>query len=212
MLTLMRKDLQVVAGFGWLIAWLVAPSYLVPVLTASRTGGAIFWVNVAFATASLVSVCLLDARSGADRFVHSLPVTRTDVVAAVMALLVAAGSTWLASRGYFWSDDWVLMTQVANEGLTPARLLTPHGGHLQPASYLIIAALRALGGPLPWAASVALGGVLLVVALLLTWWLVRVLVGPRPAALVPFGAVAMSGLSYTVSSWPASTATTSRPR
>ena len=82
MLTLMRKDLRVVAGFGWLIAWLVAPSYLVPAMTASRAGGTIFWVNVAFATAALVSVCLLDARSGADRFIHSLPVTRADVVRA----------------------------------------------------------------------------------------------------------------------------------
>lgn len=79
---LMRKDLRVVAGFGWVLAWLVAPSYLVPVMTASRAGGMIFWVNVAFATAALVSVCLLDARSGADRFIHSLPVTRADVVRA----------------------------------------------------------------------------------------------------------------------------------
>jgi hypothetical protein len=42
MLTLMRKDLRVVAGFGWLIAWLVAPSYLVPAMAASRAGGTIF--------------------------------------------------------------------------------------------------------------------------------------------------------------------------
>jgi hypothetical protein len=89
MLTLMRKDLRVVAGFGWLLAWLVAPSYLVPVMTASRAGGMIFWVNVAFATAALVSVCLLDARSGADRFVHSLPVTRTDVVRARYGTAIA---------------------------------------------------------------------------------------------------------------------------
>jgi hypothetical protein len=89
MLTLMRKDLRVVAGFGWLLAWLVAPSYLVPAITASRSGGMIFWVDVAFATAALVSVCLVDARSGADQFVHSLPVTRTDVVRARYGTAVA---------------------------------------------------------------------------------------------------------------------------
>jgi hypothetical protein len=96
MLTLMRKDLRVVAGFGWLIAWLVAPSYLVPAMTASRAGGTIFWVDVAFATAALVSLCLLDARSGADRFVHSLPVTRTDVVRARYGTAVALAVVVLA--------------------------------------------------------------------------------------------------------------------
>lgn len=94
MLTLMNKDLRVVGGFGWLVVWLVAPSYLVPAMLAARMGGGIFWVNVAFGTAAIVSVCLIDARSGADRFIHSLPVTRTDVVrarygtAVVLALLV----------------------------------------------------------------------------------------------------------------------------
>jgi hypothetical protein len=95
MLTLMRKDLRVVAGFGWLLAWLVAPSYLVPVMTASRAGGMIFWVNVAFATAALVSVCLLEARSGADRFIHSLPVTRADVVRARYGTAIALAAVVL---------------------------------------------------------------------------------------------------------------------
>ena len=76
MLTLVRKDIAVVAAFGWLIVWLVAPSYLVPAIAAARTGRVFLWVNVAFAAAAIVSVCLLDARSGADRFIHSLPVRR----------------------------------------------------------------------------------------------------------------------------------------
>jgi len=91
MLTLVRKDIGVVAAFGWLIVWLVAPSYLVPAIAAARTGGVYLWVNVAFAAAAIVSVCLLDARSGADRFIHSLPVTRADVVRAryVTAIVLA---------------------------------------------------------------------------------------------------------------------------
>ena len=80
MLTLVHKDLRAVAGYGWLLAWLVAPSYLVPALAAARGGGVLFWFDVVFATAALVSICLMDARSGADRFIHSLPVTRADVV------------------------------------------------------------------------------------------------------------------------------------
>jgi hypothetical protein len=93
MLRLVRKDIRVVAAFHWLIVWLVVPSYLVPAVMA-RGGGAAFWVNVAFGAAAIVSVCLLDARSGADRFIHSLPLTRTDVVrgrygtAVVLALVV----------------------------------------------------------------------------------------------------------------------------
>ncbi len=89
MLTLVRKDFAVVAAFGWLIVWLVAPSYLVPAIAAARTGRVFLWVNVAFAAAAIVSVCLLDARSGADRFIHSLPVRRADVVRARYVTAVA---------------------------------------------------------------------------------------------------------------------------
>jgi hypothetical protein len=94
MLRLIQKDLRVIAAFGWLIVWLVAPSYVVPAMLAARGGGAILWVHVAFGAAAIVSVCLLDARSGADRFIHSLPLTRTDVVrgrygtAVVLAFMV----------------------------------------------------------------------------------------------------------------------------
>ena len=94
MLRLIQKDIRVIAAFGWLIAWLVAPSYLVPAMVAARAGGAALWVNVAFGAAAIVSVCLLDARNGADRFIHSLPITRADVVrgrygtAVVLALIV----------------------------------------------------------------------------------------------------------------------------
>jgi hypothetical protein len=96
MLRLIRKDIRVIAAFGWLIAWLVAPSYLVPAMVAARAGGAMLWVHVAFGAAAIVSACLLEARSGADRFVHSLPVTRADVVrgrygTAVVAALIVMG-------------------------------------------------------------------------------------------------------------------------
>ncbi|MCK7523963.1 MAG: ABC-2 transporter permease [Ignavibacteriales bacterium] len=91
MLTLVRKDIAVVAAFGWLIVWLVAPSYLVPAIAAARTGEVFLWVNVAFAAAAIVSVCLLDARSGADRFIHSLPVTRADVVRARYVTAIVTG-------------------------------------------------------------------------------------------------------------------------
>lgn len=99
MLTLMRKDLRVVAGFGWLLAWLVAPSYLVTAFAAARSGAVMFWLDVVFATAALVSVCLMDARSGADRFIHSLPVTRADVVRGryATAVLLGAGSAVLGA-------------------------------------------------------------------------------------------------------------------
>ena len=114
MLRLIQKDVRVIAAFGWLIMWLVAPSYLVPAMLAARAGGVFLWVNVAFGAAAIVSVCLLDARSGADRFIHSLPLTRTDVVrgrygtAVVLALVVmgiGAGfglAVWSASRDGAW--------------------------------------------------------------------------------------------------------------
>jgi hypothetical protein len=134
MLTLMRKDLQVVAGFGWLIAWLVAPSYLVPVMTASRAGGMIFWVNVVFATAALVSVCLLDARSGADRFVHSLPVTRTDVVRARYGSAVTLAIVVL---GIGAAAGMALSTATAPSGANWPRWFAPDVG----LAYLVVMAV-----------------------------------------------------------------------
>ena len=38
---------------------------------------------------------------------------------------------------------------------------------------------KLIGGSLPWVAMSVLAGVLLLVALLTTWWAVRELVGPR---------------------------------
>ena len=106
MLKLMQKDITVVTAFGWLIVWLVVPSYLVPATAAARTGGVFLWVNVAFGAMMIASVCLLDARNGADRFIHSLPVTRTDVVLArygtalvLTAVALAAGAAIAVVRG-----------------------------------------------------------------------------------------------------------------
>ena len=99
MLTLMHKDLRAAAGYGWPLAWLVAPSYLVPAFAAASSGGALFWLSVAFAAAALVSICLMDARGEADRFIHSLPVTRADVVRGRYgtAVLLGAGSAVLGA-------------------------------------------------------------------------------------------------------------------
>jgi hypothetical protein len=78
MLSLIRKDLGVVAAF----CALALPIYLVGVVSAARAGGVMFWVNVAFGVTLMLSVCLLDTRNGAGRFTHSLPVTRAGVVRA----------------------------------------------------------------------------------------------------------------------------------
>jgi hypothetical protein len=134
MLTLMRKDLRVVAGFGWLLAWLVAPSYLVPVMTASRAGGMIFWVNVAFATAALVSVCLLEARSGADRFIHSLPVTRADVVRARYGTAIALAAVVL---GIGAAAGMALALATAPPGAAWPRWFSPDVG----LAYLVVMAI-----------------------------------------------------------------------
>ena len=134
MLTLMRKDLRVVAGFGWLLAWLVAPSYLVPVMTASRAGGMIFWVNVAFATAALVSVCLLEARSGADRFIHSLPVTRADVVRARYGTAIALAAVVL---GIGATAGMMRALATASPGAAWPRWFSPDVG----LAYLVVMAV-----------------------------------------------------------------------
>lgn len=134
MLTIVRKDIAVVAAFGWLIVWLVAPSYLVPAIAAARTGRVFLWVNVAFAAAAIVSVCLLDARSGADRFIHSLPVRRADVV---RARYVTAGALAVIVLGIGAAAGVIRLLASASSGEAWPRWLAPDIG----LAYVIVMAI-----------------------------------------------------------------------
>lgn len=126
---------------------------------------------------------------------------RVDLLALAIAVLATIAALVLALPGYFWSDDWVMLSQLANEGLGVGRMVTQHGGHLQPGTYLLFSLGKLIGGSLPWVAMSVLAGVLLLVALLTTWWAVRELVGPRPIALLPLLVVSVSALTYSTSSW-----------
>jgi hypothetical protein len=102
MLNLFIKDIKV----GAIFLWAVVPLYVVTALQVSRVGAGFFWVNVTCASLLLVAVSMLDWKTEAEPFVHSLPVTRAMVVraryltAAVVGLLsLGIGSAIGAARG-----------------------------------------------------------------------------------------------------------------
>lgn len=92
MLNLFLKDLRAGAVF----LWAAVPFYVLWGLQVFSFGGAFFWGTVISASLLVVGVCTLDWKNGADLLVHSLPVTRADVVRARYLTAAAAGALSLA--------------------------------------------------------------------------------------------------------------------
>ncbi|MGB2737304.1 MAG: hypothetical protein WBB44_09005 [Candidatus Nanopelagicales bacterium] len=124
-----------------------------------------------------------------------------DWLAAVVVVAAVVVSIYVGVRGYFWSDDWVMLSRIANEGVNPARMFEAYGGHLQPATLLLFGFGVAIGGGTPWLPMVVLASLLLAGAGVTTWLAVRSLVGPRPLAVVALLVPMLSALSYPSSTW-----------
>ncbi|MGV1037903.1 MAG: hypothetical protein ACOYD0_12895 [Candidatus Nanopelagicales bacterium] len=124
-----------------------------------------------------------------------------DWLAAVVVFVAVVVSVYVGIRGYFWSDDWVMLSRIANEGLNPARMFEAYGGHLQPATLLLYGLGVAIGGGTPWLPMVVIASLLLAGAGITTWLAVRSLVGPRPVAVVALLVPMFSALSYPSSTW-----------
>jgi hypothetical protein len=105
MLNLVWKDLRAAA----LYYCAIVPVLAFASLTGLRSGDAFFWWNVVSAAVLVATPMALDWSEGADRFVHSLPVSREDVVRAryAHAALIAAAS-FAASLGEAALVTWAL--------------------------------------------------------------------------------------------------------
>ncbi len=103
---------------------------------------------------------------------------------------------------YLRGDDWVLLSIVSSPGFGPADLVEPYGSHLMPFGLAAFWSARALAGPTPWWALVGVGAALTVVGLTFTWLSIRMLVGPRVKAVVPFALAAWAPAIMTAVLWP----------
>src|SRR4051794_35250802 len=78
---------------------------------------------------------------------------RLPKVAQAAALLVAvqlAVRAVLAFRGYFYWDDFILVSRAGTHGLlSPSFLFDAHDGHVMPAAFLVSGAITRMA-PLNW--------------------------------------------------------------
>ncbi len=91
----------------------------------------------------------------------------------------------LAVRGYFYWDDFILVSRAGTHGLlSPSFLFDDHDGHLMPAAFLVAGAITRLA-PLNWIGPAVSLVVLQLLASLALLRALHVIVGWRPVLLVP---------------------------
>jgi hypothetical protein len=128
-------------------------------------------------------------------------------IAAALVALQLLVRACVALSGYFSQDDLILASRAASTPITLDFLLGGHDGHFMPAGLLLSSGLTRLA-PLEWGPVVATSLVLQAVASLAVWRLLRVLLGSRPAVLLPLLLYLFSPLTLpTFSVWTSALAT-----
>lgn len=123
-----------------------------------------------------------------------------------LALLVGAvGLVLTASVGgaaFLRGDDWALLSIVSRPDFGPVDIFRPYGSHLMPLGLGAFWSLRGVFGATPWWPLVGFGLVFVATALAATWATIRLLVGPRMAAVVPFALAAWGPAGMAAVMWP----------
>ncbi|HXS86067.1 MAG TPA: hypothetical protein VN741_10565, partial [Mycobacterium sp.] len=124
------------------------------------------------------------ARTGPPyRRVGRLPKVALAAVALVSIQLVIRGI--LAFRGYFYWDDFILVSRAGTHGLLSREFLfDDHDGHVMPAAFLVSGAITRLA-PLNWIGPAISLVVLQLLASLALLRALHVILGWRPVLLVP---------------------------
>ncbi len=142
------------------------------------------------------------ALRAAPRVARDDQATTTLVVGAAWALILAqlAFRGWALWRGYFFADDYNLLSDQADRTLTWGSLFEPYNGHVFPGGRFVVWAV-AQGGTLNWglAASLILLGQLLTSAAAL--WMLLTLFGRRPGVLVPLAVYLWSAATLPAVIW-----------
>ncbi len=126
-----------------------------------------------------------------------------DTLAVLAILTGAAAIVAVSTQAYLRGDDWLLLTLVSRPEFGLTDLFVPYGSHLMPLGLAFFWAARAIGGPTPWWPLVCVGLTLTTIGLTFTWLSIRMLVGPRVKAVVPFLVAAWAPAVMTAVVWPA---------
>ncbi|WP_433388541.1 hypothetical protein [Micromonospora sp. KLBMP9576] len=128
---------------------------------------------------------------------------RADPVRAIGIVLIVASVAWraqLASRGHLAVDDWVLISRAAESDLTPGFLLTLYNNHFMPAALLITWLVTRVVGLAYWPYVLLMTAGQAVLAVTF-FRLLRTLVRPGWALLVPLAVLLFSPLTLEATSW-----------
>ncbi|KHL19180.1 hypothetical protein CLV56_0167 [Mumia flava] len=129
--------------------------------------------------------------------------TRGQVVTAVavaMILAQVALRAWATAGGWFYTDDFIFLSDLARDGFSLEHVLAPHDAQVMPLGLLLAAAVGSAGGfAWEWAAVeiVALQAAASVSCLVM----LRTLFGPRPGILLALGWYLTSTLVVPSTMW-----------
>lgn len=125
------------------------------------------------------------------------------VVTAALALIALqiAVRSWVAAGGYFYWDDLILISRSSSMPLLSADfLLYDHDGHLMPGAFLL-AGITTKIAPLGWALPAITLVVLQALASLALLRLLKLIMGWRPALLIPLTFYLFSPLTLPSFAW-----------
>ncbi len=118
---------------------------------------------------------------------------------ALIALHLAVRA-WVTFPSYFFQDDYAHLELARRLGLSPDYLVRDYGGHLEPGQYVVIWLVSHLVDVAFWPAAVCIL-VLQLAASVLTYRVVRELVGDVPVLLVPLAVYLFTPLSLAWATW-----------
>ncbi len=127
---------------------------------------------------------------------------KADTAAVVVALIGIALFAGVGRIAFLRGDDWVILAIVAEPGFSILDTFRLYGSHLMPLGQSAFWVSRSVFGATPWWPLVCFGLGFVAAAGYFTWATIRILVGPRMAAIVPFAVAAWGPAAMAAVMWP----------
>ncbi|MBW9216702.1 hypothetical protein KV102_17820 [Mumia sp. zg.B53] len=121
-------------------------------------------------------------------------------LAGSLVVVQLALRAWAVFGGFFLLDDFKMLSQATERGLTRSLLLEPYDDKLMPGGRLI-GWLVSEAGPFNWTAAAWTLIALQAVASILCWVMLSTLFGERLATLVPFAVFLFTPMTLTALMW-----------
>ena len=121
-------------------------------------------------------------------------------VALGMVALQLVYRSWAIFSGFFYTDDYQLLLQASEQGLTRGYLLEPYNSHVMPGSRWLIWVVES-SGSLNWELAATMTLVMQALASLACLWMLVTLFGRRWLVLAPFTLYLTSAITAQATLW-----------